>query len=223
MKVILIEDDSKLSIRLTESLKEHGFSTIPLASRTEVDEILESHITPDVILMDRLVGGFDTKLILGRIKQKWPLAPLIVVSAVSTPNERTDLINMGADDYIGKPFSTQELIARMKSQLRRPTTTSGNYLQLGNLILDLIKRVAVVEGQSESLTAREFALLRLLTEVPEKIWSRDDLLDYVWGSTVDVETNVVEVTVANLRKKLEKLEAKVYIRNMRNAGYWITA
>lgn len=221
MKLLLIEDDFKMASHLDESLKEHGILVTIISSREDIETVLTSPMKVDFIIMDRLISGVDSKSYLQKIKTKWDGIPLIVVSAINTPNERTDLLNLGADDYIGKPFSTQELIARIKALLRRYAKPTGNYIQIGNLIIDSIKRVISVAEKSENIPAKEFALLRTLAQDPSKIWSKDELLDYVWGQASVVETNVVESTVTNLRKKLDALGANISIKNLRNTGYWI--
>ncbi|MBX2995814.1 MAG: response regulator transcription factor [Bdellovibrionaceae bacterium] len=221
MKLLLIEDDAKLIEHLNESLKDHGFLVQTVSDAEGLRELLRSMSQIDVILMDRLLGHVDTKQFLPQIRQKWESAPIVILSAISTPNERTDLLNLGADDYLGKPFSTQELIARLRAQLRKTSTPPGNYLQIGNLVIDLLKRVISVGERAENLPTREFSVMRTLAQDPERIWSRDELLDYVWGQSAGVDTNVVESTITNLRRKMNDLGADVTIRNMRNAGYWI--
>lgn len=221
MKLLLVEDDTKLAEHLSESLKDHGFLVTHLASQNELLEALQAPLKLDFILLDRLLGTFDTKTEIPAIRKKWPSVPLIVLSAISTPNERTDLLDLGVDDYIGKPFATHELVARMRALLRRSSVPVGNYLQVGNLIIDSIKHVISVGDKAEMLPTREFALLRTLAQDPSRIWSKDELLDYVWGQASSVDTNVVESTVTNVRKKLSELGANAVIRNMRNAGYWI--
>lgn len=223
MRLVLIEDDLKLSEHLSESLKSQGHSPLVLQDQEELENWLASSLKPDLIVMDRLLGGFDTKVLLPAMKKRWPSTPVLVLSAVSTPNERADLIDMGADDYLGKPFSTNELFARLRSLSRRSSQTSGQYLRVGNLVLDTVKRVVCVEERAESLPGREFLLLKTLADDPQRIWSKEELLDYVWGQDVFVETNVVESTITNLRKKLAGLGAGPTIRNLRNAGYWIEA
>ncbi|MBL7544005.1 MAG: response regulator transcription factor [Bdellovibrionaceae bacterium] len=221
MKLLLIEDDKRLSEHLTQNLKDHGFLALNLYTNDEISNILKSNLVFDFILMDRLLNNFDTKTILPLLRQKWPSAPIIVLSAINSPNERTDVINLGADDYIGKPFSSQELIARMKALLRRSANPVGNYIHVGNVVIDFMGRVISVGSKTENLPSREFTVLRTLAIDPNRIWSKDDLLDYVWGHTAHVETNVVESTIANIRKKLEELGATITIKNLRNAGYWI--
>ncbi len=221
MKLLLIEDDIKLVTHLLGSLKEQGFIVNLLQCSEDVVEILGSPYKPDFIILDRLLGAFDSKLLLPDLRRKWQTVPLIVLSAISTPNERTDIINLGADDYLGKPFSTQELLARIRALLRRTSVPIGNYIQVGNMVIDSLKRLICVGENSENIPAREFSVLRTLAIEPDRVWSKDELLDYVWGQSTDVDTNVVESTIANLRKKLDEVGANVAIRNMRNVGYWI--
>jgi DNA-binding response OmpR family regulator len=223
MKLLLIEDDFKVADHLATSLKEQGFLVTNISTASALTECLKDSVQADFIILDRLLGNIDTKSFFHRIKSKWPHAPILVLSAISTPNEKIDLINMGADDYLGKPFSTGELIARLRALIRRTIATSSNYHQVGNLIVDLMKRSISVGAHAETLSAKEFLLLRALSNEPGRIWSKNDLLDYVWGQAADVNTNVVEATVTNIRKKLQDLGSNMTIKNMRNSGYWIEA
>lgn len=221
MRLFLIEDDLKLAQHLCDNLKDHGFHTTAFSSHQEVVEVLNSPLRPDFIVMDRLLGSADSKQLMPDIRKKWPQVPIIILSAISTPNERTDLLNLGADDYLGKPFSTQELIARIRALARRSSTPVNNYVQVGNLVIDSMKRIISVNDKAENLPTREFTLLHTLAIDPTRVWSKEELLDYVWGQSTNVDTNVVESTIANIRKKLKDLDATVSIKNLRNAGYWI--
>lgn len=221
MKLVLLEDDMKLADLLTKSLKEIGFSTEHATNFLDFKKILKNTPQIDFLIMDRLVGSDDSKNILPDVRKTLPQIPIIVLSAISTPNEKTDIINMGADDYMGKPFSSQELIARIRALLRRTSVPALNYIQVGNLIIDSTKRIISVEDRNDLLPAKEFLLLHTLSQQKGRVWNKNDLLDYVWGQTADVETNVVEATIANIRKKLVEIGAQVSIKNARNVGYWI--
>lgn len=221
MKLLLMEDDTKLSQHLSESLGRQGFLVSPLGTKDELLERLRSPARYEVIVMDRLLGPSDSKAYLADIRQKWPSAALIVLSAINTPNERAEALDLGADDYLGKPFSTKELTARIRALLRRTSAPPENYLRVGNVILDSMRRLVSVDTRSETFPNREFALLRALAAEPAKVWSRAELLDSVWAQNLDIETNVVESTVANLRRRLNDLGADISIRNLRNTGYWI--
>lgn len=221
MKLLLIEDDSKLTAHLIENFQRSGFSPVAVSTVEELRAMIDSPMRFDVIVMDRLLGTNDTKTLLPEIRRKWSSAALVILSAVSTPNERSELLDAGADDYIGKPFSTKELLSRIRALLRRIASPPENYVQVGNLILDSMRRTISVDSEVSTLPAREFTLLRALATDPTKVWPRSELLDYIWGQSADVDTNVVEATIANLRKRLTELKANVTIKNLRNAGYWI--
>jgi DNA-binding response OmpR family regulator len=222
MKLLLVEDDAKLAGHLSANLREHGFLVSLLSDEPELQALIDDPPPRiDVIVLDRLLGSHDSKESLPAIRRRWPRTPILILSAISTPNERTELLNLGADDYLGKPFSTQELLARIRALLRRGSAPAGAYLKVGDLILDSVRRVMSVGDASEALPAKEFLLLRALCQEPGRIWNKHDLLDYVWGQAATVETNVVEATVTHLRRRLSDLGTPVSIRNMRNAGYWI--
>ncbi len=221
MKILLAEDDIRLAEHLVSNLREHGFLIKHVSDKVGLECSLADSDKIDVIILDRLLGAFDSKHLLPKMRQKWSGTPILVLSAISTPNERTDLLNMGADDYLGKPFSTQELIARVRALLRRTSAPTGNFIQVGNLTINSIKRIILVGNSFDVLPAKEFVLLLTLCQEPGRVWSKDDLLDYVWGHATEVETNVVEATITNLRKKLSEIGANIMIKNMRNTGYWV--
>ena len=220
-KVLVVEDDQRLSEHICRAMQSEGIAASTAKSFEELDAFLGSRDEFSSVILDRLLGPFDSKERLKAIKQKWPSASVIVLSAINTPLERTELINMGADDYIGKPFLTQELIARLHATSRRSAGAQEAYRIVGNLVLDLTKREISVDGVSELLPAKEFLILKVFTDDPGRVISRSELLESVWGSSSIAETNVVEATISNVRRRLSDLKANVSIKNMRNAGYWI--
>lgn len=222
-KLLLIEDDPKLADMLSSSLTEQSFTVSHIANQRALEDSLRSSDCFDVVVLDRLLGNYDTKNSLSEIRSKWPAIPILVLSAISTVDERSDLINLGVDDYLGKPFASQELVARLNALVRRSTKPVRHLFQVGNLELDSIERMITVGSQRTILSAREFLLLKTLSEQPGRIWSKNDLLEHCWGHASDVETNVVEATVTNVRRRLTELGSTATIRNLRNVGYWIEA
>lgn len=220
---LLIEDDLRLGEHLQSTLRGEGLAIQWVSTVRGIEETLQNEERFDVIILDRLIGEVDTKDWLPRMKAAWPSAMVLVLSAINTPSERTELINGGADDYVGKPFSTEEVLARVRALGRRRGAPASQYLKLGNTVVDQIKRLVSVNDASVQLPAKEFLLLRALVREPGRVWSKDMLLDTVWGSSLETETNVVEATVTHLRKRLTDLGSELRIRNMRNAGYWIEA
>lgn len=223
MKILLVEDDVKLSEHLTTNLRDEGFQISSALSETELRERIASNERTDLVILDRLLGTTDAKTYVPQMKVKWPHVPILILSAISTPNERMELLNKGADDYLGKPFSTGELVARVRALLRRTSGKNSPYLQVGDLVIDTMKRVIIFGDSSLLLPTKEFFLLRTLCQEPGRVWRKEDLLDQIWGQTSEVDTNVVEATITNVRKKLSDLGVSVLIKNMRNAGYWVEA
>lgn len=221
MRVLLVEDDKQLSVLLSFSLQQQGYQVTPVMTPDELAIALTGDGRFSAVVLDRLLGQVDTKDFLPKIKARWPQVPVVILSAVSTPSERTDLLNMGADDYVGKPFSTQELIARLRVVQRRNTSVSSQVINLGNTTLDAVKRVATCGADSVTLPGKEFLLMKVLCEEPGRVWSRAELLETVWELQQGIETNVVEATITNLRRRLSGIGSSLQIRNMRNAGYWI--
>lgn len=224
MEILIIEDDQRLSNHLTKNLAAQGFNVRLAENKQQFENELQSNTFCEVILLDRLIGDTDAKHWLAKIRLKWPKIPILILSAISTPNERSDLINMGADDYLGKPFSTSELVARLKSLIRRSTPGSSDYLQVSELVLNTVARTISHGDATITLPSKEFLLLRILCREVGRVWSKRDLLDYVWGQqNLEIETNVVEATVTNLRKRLQELGTQVEIKNARSVGYWLEA
>ncbi|MES2855584.1 MAG: response regulator transcription factor [Bdellovibrionota bacterium] len=220
-RVLVVEDDQRLSDHLCRVISGEGIASTSVGTMEELDSLLVGSDDFSAVILDRLLGQKDTKDRVKQIKLRWPSSPVIVLSAINTATERAELINLGADDYLGKPFLTQELLARLKATSRRTYGVQENYRRLGNLVLDLTKRTYAVGENYELLPAKEFLLLKVLTDDPGRVLNRSELLESVWGSSSMAETNVVEATISNLRRRLTDIGANVSIKNMRNAGYWI--
>jgi DNA-binding response OmpR family regulator len=220
-KVLLVEDDERLAQHMAKLLLQEGIASVIIGTAVDLDGSLNSKELPSVIILDRLLGTFDTKLSLPAIKRRWPEVPILVVSAINTPVERAELLNMGADDYMGKPFLSQELVARIRALSRRFSAGTEAYRKIGNVILNMNKRTLSVGDQVEQLPAKEFLVLKTLSDDIGRVSSRNELLDSIWGSSLFADTNVVESTMTNLRKRLDALNSSIKIKNMRNAGYWI--
>ncbi len=220
-KILLLEDDLTIGQHLRSALTESGFEVNWLSSSEDFIDLFIQKEKFDSFILDRLVDRIDSKDFIPKIKRLWPQATILIVSAINTSNERTELIDYGADDYIGKPFSTQEVIARVKALNRRVGGSVNRYLQVGDLIIDLYSRSVSSKGTNIIIPAKEFLLIQTLAQEPGRVWNKEVLLDKVWGSAPDVATNVVESTMTNLRKKLLDLGSSVKILNLRNSGYWI--
>lgn len=221
MKVLIVEDDIEIAEMLSKILTHHGYSSLIVSKHEDIVGVFNSSLSFTSIILDRLIGNFDTKELVKQFKDKWPMAGLLVLSAISTADEKAALLNLGADDYLGKPFSTSELMARLQAISRRQSKDDNSFVQLGNTVIDPIKRLVIVGERQIMLPSKEFLLLKALSGQPGKVWNKFDLLDTVWGMNLKGETNVVETTILNVRKKLAELGSDVTIKNSRNTGYWI--
>ncbi len=218
-EILVLEDDEKLGTYLLNYLKTNGYETTLTTNFDEFENSLDSKVK--LMILDRLIGKTDIKEKISLIKKLASQCPIIIVSAINTPHEKAELLNLGVDDYLGKPFSIQELMARVKALLRRTNQAHSYFIKMGNTLIDTNKRSISVEENTEIVPAKEFLLLSTLAQNPGRVWNKNDLLDIVWGASFAVDTNVVESTIANLRKRLVSLKSNLEIRNMRNAGYWL--
>lgn len=225
MNILLLEDDDEISARLSITFESQGWNIKRHSTLSELSQTLESRsFYPQVIVLDRLIAGADSASYVRRIKSVFIDSKILVLSAIDTSTEKARLLDLGADDYVAKPYATSELVARVRALARRSTlVTSAEHVVVGNLKLDMAARQVDVEGEPVNVSQKEFQLLALLSHHPGKVFPKDILMEKVWNSKGDVESKVVEATVNNLRRKLEGAGASTVIRNIRNVGYWIEA
>jgi DNA-binding response OmpR family regulator len=213
--VLLVEDEHSIGSMTRGYLERHGYRVVWVRSGEEALTELERHPVRIVVLDIRLPGmdGFD----VARTIRTRSDIPILMLTARDEEPDRVAGLELGADDYLTKPFSPRELVARMKAVLRRTDGRSAqDVLTLADVTLDRDAREVVVDGRSVELTTKEFDLLATLLENPGIVISRDQLLDRVWGMTYPGGTRTVDVHVAQLRRKLGKPEL---IRTVRGAGY----
>ncbi len=220
-KVLLLEDDIKLSKSLLKLFHLEGIHVTHIDNLEDLESQVSQPEEFDVVILDRLVHGFDSKIYVEKLRKKSPRTSILILSAVNTPGERTELINLGADDYVGKPFSSSELLARIKSLSRKYAHAVSDFTVIGNTTVDYMRRLVSVDAKHELLPAKEFLLFKALGSQNGKVCTRTHLLESVWGYDFQAETNVVESTIANLRKKLTGIGSTIKIKNSRNTGYWL--
>ena len=219
--ILILEDDDKLRAHLHKALVSEGYLVTQIASISELSYLINNGQGFDLLILDRLIGQEDSKKFIPNLKQKWPSSPILILSAISTSVERTDLLDMGVDDYVGKPFSISEVVARVRALLRRITGPAPVHIVIRNTVVDIVNRHVIVDSRPLVLAAKEFLLLKTMAQTLGRIYNKSELLDTVWSSSPDVETNVVEVTISNLRKRLATHGSEISIKNSRNLGYWI--
>lgn len=219
LNVLVVEDEPKVQRFIRTALEQSGMTVQTLNNLDEVEDHLQLG-TYDLLILDRLIEKRDSLSILNRLK-KYP-TKILILSALGEVDERVSGLELGADDYLPKPFHVSELIARVKSLTRRPSTSSKSENILEYLDLEVrFESQEVKRGNASiSLTAKEFKLLTLLARHPKKIFSRSELLDRVWGVNSDPGTNVVEVTMNRLRSKIDEGHSVPLIHTRRGSGYW---
>jgi two-component system response regulator ResD len=201
-RILVVEDEPKTRATLVLYLAHAGFDvseagTGPAALEAAVRE------RPDLVVLDRMLPGLDGLEVCRRLREEGPV-PVIFLTARAAEEDRLEGLDLGADDYVVKPFSPRELVARVKAVLRRsPATGLAEPLTVGDLTLDPSRRVAILAGREARLTAREFRLLEALARVPGHILSREDLVARAFGETFDGFDRTVDAHVANLRRKIE--------------------
>jgi DNA-binding response OmpR family regulator len=215
MKTILIvDDDVCIGDMLQEVLVKEGYRTARAYSGTEALLYL-SGSRPDLILLDLMLPGLSGEELLPLIED----IPVIVVSAKSETADKVNLLLGGADDYIAKPFDTDELLARIAVQLRRPATGTSSLLAFNGIRLDTSSRTAEVDGQPVRLTKTEYAILKLLMQNPSQVITKSVMLDRISEDTPDCVESSLKVHVSNLRKKLKDVNGKDYIEAVWGIGF----
>ena len=220
-KILIVEDDSDLQSTLSELLKGEGFLTETASNGSIALKKIEK-MQPDLVLLDLGLPDIQGETILTKVRNDYPDIRVVILTAKSKPQEIAQGLNLGADDYLSKPFAAQELFARINARVRSEDKVHGK-LKLEDLTLDLNRMTAVRNGSVIDLTKTEFDLLRFLMENAGHVMSRDIILNHVWGYTTDVESRVVDVYIGYLRDKIDTGYKKKLIKNRRGFGYLIDA
>ncbi len=217
MKALLVEDEQRIASFVCAGLREHGF----LVDHCEDGNLGYDYALArdyDVVLLDVMVPGRDGLSILKAMRRAGRNVPVLLLTARNELDDRLTGLNLGADDYLAKPFYVEELVARIHALLRRVSGERQNVLAVGAVRLDRLSRVAEVDGRAVELTGREFNLLEYLMRSPGRVTTRTQILEHVWGYDFEPQTNMVDVCIQRLRKKLE-LPDSVAIEAVRGVGY----
>ena len=213
--IVIVEDDLDIGRLLTLELEESGFQVTHSDSGMRgLSVIRESD--PDLIVLDLGLPDMEGAEIARRVR-KTSETPIIILTAADAVEKKVDLLNSGADDYLAKPFHTDELIARINVQLRR--RSSGTAQNIGDMMLDPTRRQVFWEEEEVKLSPREFDLLMYLCNQPGRVYSREEIERNVWGEDLPPSSNVVDVHIANIRGKLRDAGGYGMIRTVRGIGY----
>jgi len=222
VRVVVVDDEVPLVRLVTGYLEREGYQVHPAYDGIEALEVIE-HVDPDVIVLDLMLPGLDGLEVARRVRT-FSDAYILMLTAKAEEIDRIVGLQVGADDYLTKPFSPRELVARVQVLLRRPRVNRhhppAGTRQFGDLMIDPGAREVTVEGELVALTKLEFDLLDTLSAEPRVVFSREQLLDRIWGSAAYRDEHVVAVHLANLRRKLgDDLDDPRYIRTIRGVGY----
>jgi len=219
--ILIVEDESALSTLLSYNLEKEGFAVTIAADGEQAMEILAEE-PPDLVLLDWMLPHLSGIEICRRIRRNPATSglPVIMLTARGEETDRIRGLETGADDYVTKPFSPAELVARVRALLRRALPAAGaDELVAGDIVMDLAAYRVRIAGADVELGPTEFRLLRHFMEHPGRVYSRDQILDAVWGRDINVEDRTVDVHIGRLRKALRAAAGKDPIRTVRGAGY----
>jgi DNA-binding response OmpR family regulator len=217
VNVLFVEDEAKIANFVRAGLKEQGFVVDYCDNGDDgYSRALDNEY--DVIVLDIMVPGKDGLSILQQLRRQNKNTPVILLTARNELDDRLQGLNLGADDYIAKPFFVEELAARIHAVVRR-SAGGQNILSIGTLKLDRITREVTCNQRVIELTSREFNLLEYLMRSPGRVFTRTQILEHVWGYDFNPNTNVVDVCIQRIRKKIDSLDEAGMIESIRGVGY----
>ncbi|MEM7281418.1 MAG: response regulator transcription factor [Pseudomonadota bacterium] len=222
MRVLIVEDDSRVADFLQRALKSEGYQTICSDNGKAALELADN-ADFDLILLDLMLPGLSGLEVCQALRMRRSEMPIIMLTALDTAEDIVRGLRMGADDYITKPFDLDELLARIDAVGRRAqkAAAEANILKAGNVEFDLHAVSVTLRGTPVELTAKELAVLELLMTDPDRLFSRERILNNIWGIDKDPMTNVVDVYISRLRKKLSGEDGVAFVETVRGLGYRI--
>lgn len=219
MYILVVEDERRLAQVVRKVLEEEGH-TVDVATDGEEGLAMAMDSSHDVIVLDILLPGIDGFEVCRRLRAGRVDTPVLLLTALDAVEDRVRGLDAGADDYLPKPFAFQELLARLRALgRRRVQARDPDQLQTANLVLDLRRRRAVRDGRTIDLSPKEFALLEFLMRNQGRVVTRTQILDHVWGYDYSPDSNLVDVYVTYLRRKIDRAHQRKLIRTVRGAGY----
>jgi heavy metal response regulator len=220
MRILLVEDDEHIVDFLKRGLKEEGY-VVDIAYNGEDGLYLAENEGFDLIILDILLPKLDGFELCRRLRAKGNLTPILMLTAKDEIEDRVHGLDIGADDYLVKPFAFEELLARIRALLRRQKSIESSVLKIGDLTLNLLTREVKRGGKSIELTTREFELLKFLMYHPGQVLTRTQIAEHVWSYDFDYFSNIVDVYIRYLREKIDDPFEHKLIHTVRGAGYKI--
>lgn len=219
-KILVVEDDKEINKLVSDFLVSNGYEVVSLFDGLKATDAVKNE-GADLVILDLMLPYKNGDMVLADIR-KISNIPVIIVSAKETTQNKIDLLRLGADDYMTKPFDLEEVLARIESNIRRAgfDRDSGNTLEYNGLTIDENNNLATLDGTELSLTAKEFAILLMLLKYPNKVFSKANLFESIWKEEYIAEDNALNVHVSNLRAKLKSISPeKDFIDTVWGIGY----
>ena len=220
MRILLVEDEPKVAGFVERGLAAERYAVDVSADGREGWELAEAY-PYDLIILDLMLPTLEGKEVLQRIRKKNTCVPVLVLTARDTVDEKVRLFEMGADDYLTKPFAFAELLVRAKALLRRGPVNRSSTLRVGDLELDRLTQQVKRAGRRIELTTKEYQLLEYLMQNSGRVMSRNMIIEHVWDQSFDGFTNIVDVYVRHLRAKVDDAHEFKMLRTVRGTGYMI--
>jgi two-component system, OmpR family, response regulator len=222
MRVLVAEDEKKVSNHIRNALRAEGFAVDEVHRG---DDALEMAATSpfDAIVLDVMMPGRDGLSVLRSLRERRITTPVMLLTARGEVSERVEGLTLGADDYLSKPFAMDELVARVHALLRRQSGQGLTMLQVRDLSMNLVTREVIRAGRKIELVPREFALLQFLMQTPNRVLTRTQMIEHVWDYHFDTGTNVVDVYIQRLRRKIDDEHEVKLLQTIRGVGYALKA
>ena len=222
MRILIAEDDPKLLKSLVHIFEMNHYATDGVDNGNDAYDYASSD-EYDGLVLDIMMPGMDGVTLLRRLRADGITTPVLFLTARTETYQKIEGLDAGADDYLPKPFSTGELLARVRAMLRRKDNFTPDLITFEGLTLNCSTYELIYGGNTRALSGKEFQVMEMLMQNRRAVVTAEQLITHIWGWNTDVDTSVIYVHVSNIRKKLEKLSAPVTIRFVRNAGYILEA
>jgi heavy metal response regulator len=220
MRILVAEDEKKIARLIQKGLTEQGYA-VDVCHRGDEALTLASSEPYDAVILDIMLPGRDGLSVLRQLREKKMSVPVMFLTARGEVSERIEGLDLGADDYLAKPFAMDELIARLRALLRRVTGEKLSFYKVGDLTMNLVSREITRSARKVELTTREFNLLEYLMRTPGQVFTRTQIHERVWEYHFDPGTNLVDVYIQRLRRKIDDGEQAKLIQTVRGVGYCV--
>ncbi len=222
MRVLLVEDDTRIAHFVAKGLREHSYA-VDVAAAGE-DALYQVAInTYDLVILDIMIPAPDGFAVCKELRRTGHRMPVLMLTARDAVEDRVEGLDRGADDYLTKPFEFRELLARLRALLRRPSALQPATLSVADLVVDTAGQVVSRSGKSISLTAKEYALVEFLVRNAGRVVGRAEIAEHVWDEEFDPFSNLIEVYVNRVRRKIDIRGAKALLHTRRGAGYVLSS